>query len=119
MSDNNTDNNSRSDNPRNSWVWRTVFGQIINIDFFLRHWLIVFTTVVLIIFYISGGYLVKTNRSELESLRSQLKIVETERIRARESYMSRIRESQLQKMIDSSHLNIGIQEKPPYELKQK
>lgn len=95
---------------------RTAFGQIINIDFFLRHWLIVFASVVTVIFYISGNYLVKANRDELAKLRAELDIVRTERIRERENYMSRIRESQLADMLDTARLDLSVLEKPAYEL---
>ncbi|MCM1109840.1 MAG: FtsL-like putative cell division protein [Clostridium sp.] len=100
----------------NSWLRRTAFGQVITIDFFLRHWLIVLSVVGLVIFYISGKYLVMTNMREQKRLERQLEIVETERIRERELYMSRIRESQLTEMIDTARLGLRVQNKPAYDL---
>ena len=53
---------------------------------------------------------------DIRKLEQELEIVETERIRERSTYMSRIRESSMQEMVDTMHLNLKIQDQPPYKL---
>lgn len=114
MADTATKTNTRS---KASLLQRTTFGSIINIDFFLRNWLIVLLVVGLVIFYISGKYMVQTNRAEIKKLEHRLEVVETECIRTRENYMSRIRESNLIEMVDTAHLYLRVQDKKPYKMK--
>lgn len=103
--------------PKASWLQRTTFGSIINIDFFLRNWLIVLLVVGLVIFYISGKYMVQTNRAQIKNLEHELEVVQTECIRTRENYMSRIRESNLIEMVDTARLYLRVQDKKPYVMK--
>lgn len=99
---------------KSDFLYRATYGQVISINFFLRHWLIVISVMGLVIFYIAGNYMVRENRDEIERLRRQLAIVKTERIRVRENYMSRIRESSMTQMIDSLELDLRIQNETPY-----
>ena len=59
-----------------------------------------------------------TNRYQclIRKLEHELEIVQTERIRERSEYMSRIRESSMQELVDTMHLNLRVQDKPPYRL---
>lgn len=100
-------------------VQHAAFGQFININFFLRHWLIVISVMGLVIFYIAGNYMVRQNNDEIKALRTQLQIVKTERIRVRENYMSRIRESSMTHMIDSLHLDLKVQNEFPYTIEKE
>ena len=52
----------------------------------------------------------------IRALEQELEIVETERIRVKSIYMSRIRESSMQEMVDTMHLNLRVQDQPPYRL---
>lgn len=99
-----------------NYVARAAFGQIISINFFLRHWLIVVSVMGLVIFYIAGNYMVRENNEEIAALEARLQIVKTERIRVRENYMSRIRESSMTHMIDSQKLDLRIQNEVPYTI---
>ena len=53
---------------------------------------------------------------EIRSLTRQLEIVETERVRAKSNYMSRIRESRMQARVDSLRLGLTVQEQPPFRI---
>ena len=52
----------------------------------------------------------------IRSLQKELEVAKTERVRAKSIYMSRIRESSMQHMVDSLGLGLTIQEQPPYRL---
>lgn len=64
--------------------------------------------------YITNRYQCLTRMEEIRKLEHELEIVQTERIRERSEYMSRIRESSMQELVDTMHLNLRVQDKPPY-----
>ena len=71
--------------------------------------------ILMVLIYITNRYQCLTRMEEIRRLEQELEVVETERIRVRSTYMSRIRES-MQEMVDTMHLNLRIQDKPPYKL---
>lgn len=66
--------------------------------------------------YITNRYQCLTRMEEIRKLEHELEIVQTERIRERSEYMSRIRESSMQELVNTMHLNLRVQDKPPYRL---
>ena len=66
--------------------------------------------------YITNRYQCLTRMEEIRKLEHELEIVQTESIRERSEYMSRIRESSMQELVDTMHLNLRVQDKPPYRL---
>lgn len=104
---------------RQGFLRRAAFGQVISINFFIRHWLIVVSVVGLVIFYMAGNYMMRENNDEIERLEKRLQIVKAERIHVRETYMSRIRESSITAMIDSFGLDVAIRNEKPFEIKEK
>jgi hypothetical protein len=70
----------------------------------------------MIMVYITNRYQCLTRMEEIRKLEHELEIVQTERIRERSEYMSRIRESSMQELVDTMHLNLRVQDKPPYRL---
>lgn len=99
---------------RLSIISRLLYGQVISLDFFKRYWLLIFTALAIVMMYITNKYNTQTKMEEIKALTRELEIVKTERIRVRSSYMSRIRESEMQQLIDSLGLGLGINEQPPY-----
>lgn len=91
-------------------------GRFLSSDFFLRHWMSVFLIMGAVLIYITNRYQCLTKMEEIRKLEQELEVVETERIRERSTYMSRIRESSMQEMVDTMHLHLKIQEQPPYRL---
>lgn len=95
---------------------RVIYGQIISSDFFARHWLAAFAALTVIMVFITNKYNCQTKMEEIRRLNTELEIAKTERIRVRSIYMSRIRESSMQHLVDSLGLNLHVQERPPYKL---
>lgn len=95
------------------------YGKFLSLDFFRTYWLPIFTGMVLLMIYITNKYNTQTKMEEIRALNTELEIVTTESIRLKSAYMSRVRESSMQQMVDSFHLGLTIQEQPPYALKQK
>ena len=101
---------------RVSFISRLLYGQVISVDFFLHHWLVIFTALAIIMMYITNKYNTQTKMEEIRVLTRELEIVKTERIRVRSAYMSRIRESEMQQLVDSIGLGLSVSEQPPYKL---
>lgn len=97
-------------------IKRTIMGRFLSVDFFFSHWKAVLLGMIMVLAYITNRYQCLTRMEEIRRLEQQLEIVETERIRERSTYMSRIRESSMQTMVDSLHLQLRIQDQPPYHL---
>ncbi|MCM1028862.1 MAG: FtsL-like putative cell division protein [Pseudoflavonifractor sp.] len=110
-----------SSKPRNhlSIISRLLHGQLISLDFFKRNWLVVFTALTIVMMYITNKYNTQTKMEEIRALNRELEIVKTERIRERSAYMSRIRESEMQALIDSIGLGLSVSEQPPYKITQQ
>ena len=95
---------------------KLINGRLLSSDFFARHWKSVLLAILMVLIYITNRYQCLTRMEEIRRLEQELEVVETERIRVRSTYMSRIRESSMQEMVDTMHLNLRIQDKPPYKM---
>ena len=95
---------------------KLINGRLLSSDYFARHWKSVLLAILMVLIYITNRYQCLTRMEEIRRLEQELEVVETERIRVRSTYMSRIRESSMQEMVDTMHLNLRIQDKPPYKL---
>ncbi|MCI9284933.1 MAG: hypothetical protein HFJ91_03875 [Muribaculaceae bacterium] len=99
-----------------SFITRFVRGTVLSSDFFARHWLPTLIFIVVMMVYITTKYTCKTNMERIAALEKKLEIVENERSRERSAFMSRIRETSMQQMVDSLHLNLRVQPQPPYKI---
>lgn len=68
----------------------------------------------LILIYIAGKYTCQTKMEEVRRLDRELEIVRAERVRVKSDYMSRVRESSMQQLVDTFHLGLSVAENPPY-----
>lgn len=114
-----TQNTARKPSPAHrvrSLVSRTLYGRLLSLEFFRRHWLGVFMCVMLVMIYISNKYSFQTRMETVNSLRSELGVIRTEFIRERSVYMSEIRESAMRRRLDSIGLDLTYQVQPPFQL---
>lgn len=95
---------------------RALHGRVISIDFFRRNWLVVLAAVLMLMVYITNRYKCQTQMESIRTLERELEVAKTERIRAKSAYMSRIRESSMQHMVDSLRLGITVQDQPPFRI---
>ena len=82
-----------------SIITRLFRGQVLSSDFFARHWLPVLICIVVIMVYITTKYTCQTNMEKIAAL-----------------FMGRKRETSMQHMVDSLHLNLKVQAQPPYKI---
>ena len=102
--------------PRDSLMLRALHGRVLSTDFFRRYWWIVLGSAAMLMIYITNRYTCQTQMETIRSLQKELEVAKTERVRAKSIYMSRIRESSMQHMVDSLGLGLTIQEQPPYQI---
>jgi hypothetical protein len=100
----------------NVFAERALHGELLTLDLFLKHWIRIFLFVAMIIIFISSKYECQTCMEEIKTLKRDLEIVETECVRVKGEYMSRVRESYMAHLVDSMRLNLKVQEQPPFKL---
>lgn len=100
----------------NSMVSDFFHGRVLSSDLFTRHWLLITTVMVVIVLYITDKYENQTSMEEIRRLNTELEIAKTECVRERSEFMSRTRESSMQRLVDSLALGLNVQERPPFKL---
>lgn len=103
---------------KSPYFMRVFRGQVISSDFFARHWLPILIFIIVIMVYITTKFTYRTNIEKIEALQKQLEIVQNESSRERSLFMSRIRETSMQQMVDSLHLNLRVQPQPPFTVRK-
>lgn len=91
-------------------------GQLMDSEFFKKNWMVFAIVVVISLAYITNKYNHQTKMEEERMLTEELEVVKAERIRMRSLYMGRIRESSMQRLVDSLHLGLSVQDQPPVKL---
>lgn len=114
MAENNLKPTKKKNN--DSLLLRTLHGRLLTTDFFAKNWLKVLLVIIMILVYITNKYQCQTRMERIRALEQELEIVETERVRVRSEYMSRIRESAMQQLVDTMKLNLQVQERPPFKI---
>lgn len=109
---------TKTSKKNSGWIQRVFYARFLSSDFFIRNWKSVLLLMVMMLVYITNRYQCLTRMEEIRRLKQELEVVQTERIRERSHYMSRIRESAMQEMVDTMHLNLRVQEQPPYKIKR-
>lgn len=101
------------------WLKDIGYGQTVSLQFFKRNaWLLV-SLLVAVVALMGLRYKTKTKMYEIRNLERELVKAESEKLREKASYMSLIRESEMQRMADERGLGLSFQEQPPYRLQVK
>lgn len=95
---------------------RVAHGRVVSSRFFKKYFFQITFGVCMVMVYISNRYDCVTGMETITALNSELAIVKTELQSERSAFMSSTRESSMQKLVDTLHLGLGIQERPPYQL---
>ena len=97
---------------KGTFIGRTLRGQILSGSLFTRYWL-----QILVLVYITNRYSCQREMEQIRRLTERLQVVQTESLRVRGAYMSRIRESAMKQRLDSLGVDLAVQRQPPYRLK--
>lgn len=95
---------------------RIIEGRLVTGTFFARHWLQILVIISMMLVYITNRYSCQRSMEEIRSLNERLSIVQSESYRVRGLYMSRIRESEMREMLDTLHMGLSVQSRPPYHI---
>lgn len=93
---------------------RFIQGRWISTGFFTKNAIILLSVMVFTMIYISNKYECQTKMETIQQLEQELEKIKTESIRERSQYMSNIRESAMQQLIDSLNLGLRVHEQPPF-----
>lgn len=108
---------ARMDRQQSDNLWRKlVEGRLITGAFFLRHWLTIAMIIGMVLVYITTRYSCQHSMERIRTLTARLEVVETESLRVKGEYMSRIRESSMRERLDSLGIPLSVQMQPPYLL---
>ena len=111
-----SDKNTQKKKKKRSVFWRIIRGQLLTLDFFARHWLKIAVLVVMILVFISNKYQCQTSMVLIKKYERELEIVKNQCVTERGRYMGRTRESSMQELVDSLHLDLRKQEQPPFKI---
>lgn len=95
---------------------KVFLGDIISSSFFGKNKFSILIVIGLIIFFTAIKYECQTRMETITRLEKELAIVKSEGIREQSNYMSRTRESMMRALVDTMHLDLGIQDQPPFIL---
>lgn len=101
-----------------SWLGTLRTGQTVSYEFFKNNAWLILVFVVATIALIGLRYKTKIKREEINKLRIELQVTESEKLREKAEYMSLIRETEMKKMVREKGLPLEFQEQPPYRIIQ-
>lgn len=111
---------SASDSPKSeSFLYRLLHGKLLTGSFFTRYWVWLVFVLAMLLTYITSVFSVRSKMENISRLQDRLAVVQTESIRVRGEYMSRIRESEMRARLDSLGIPLSVQQQPPFHLKSK
>ncbi|MDE7412037.1 MAG: hypothetical protein K2M94_08370 [Paramuribaculum sp.] len=108
--------NAVVDDTGSSLVRRIISGEMVDSDFFGRHWVLMLTVLFILFTFISGKYTCMTSYEEKMRLQDKLDVTYKEFMRVRSEYMGKIRESVVKQRVDSLRMNLDLQEVPAYQV---
>lgn len=91
-------------------------GRVVSSRFFKKYFVQITFGVCMVMVYISNRYDCVTGMETITALESELAIIKTELQNQRSHYMSSTRESAMQALVDTLHLDLGLQGRPPYHI---
>lgn len=114
-----TNENSSNTNPEEQdSLWRLIVnGRLISGTMFKRYWVQIALTMAMLLIYITNVFACRQKMENIARLQDRLAVVQTESLRARGQYMSRIRESEMKQRLDSLNIPLSIQQQPPFHAK--
>ena len=105
-----------SDTGHDNYLSRLIHGRILSTDFLSRNWMTIFIVVSIILIYITNKYQCQTRMETIQRLEDQLEVATSEAVRQKSAYMSNIRESSMQQLVDSLGMELRRPEYPPFSI---
>lgn len=99
-----------------TWLTDMRYGRSVSLNFFRRNAWLLLVLLVTVISLIGLRYKTKTSMAEIKKLRKELQRGESEKLQQKAAYMSLIRETEMNRLVNERGLGLRFQEQPPYEL---
>lgn len=100
-----------------NWLTDLRYGRSLSVDFFRKNAWLLLLILVLTIALMGLRYKTKTKMAEIKSLEKELKQAESEKLREKADYMSLIRETEMQRLVNEKGLGLIQQDQPPYTVR--
>lgn len=111
--------NDKEDKKVSGMLTDVVQGRMfLTFDFFKRNWIYVVAVTLMMLMYISNKFVCLRSRAQIESLKEDLNNAKTFCVDMSARYNSRIRETQMQALIDTMHIDLEAPDKPPLKLNE-
>lgn len=99
-------------------IWKVIInGRLLSGTMFTRYWAQLLIIMVMLLIYITNVFACRKKMENIARLEDRLAVVQTESMRVRGQYMSRIRESEMRARLDSLQLPLSVQQQPPFRAK--
>lgn len=106
----------KKNNVDHQWLNDMRTGSTISLDFFRKNAWLLLLAVIALLSLIGLRYKTKTNMAEIKHLTTVLQQAESDKLRAKASYMSLIRETEMRRLVEEKGLYLDFQEQPPYQI---
>lgn len=98
------------------WVNDLRYGESISLELFKRNAWLVILFMVAMIALMGLRYKTKTKMREINRLNNELLEARSEMLMEKAEYMSLVRESEMQNLVNQKGLGLSFQEQPPYRV---
>ncbi len=102
---------------KDSFITRAIHGRLLTGSMFTRYWWQFLVILAMLLVYITNVFSCRSKMENIARLQDRLIVVQTESMRVRGAYMSRIRESEMRDRLDSMNLHLSVQQQPPFRIK--
>lgn len=110
------DKSQATASPKLGWFGGLRYGQSVSLTFFKRNAWLLMCILVALVALMGLRYKTKTKMQEIRRLERELVRAESSKLQEKAAYMSLIRESEMQRLVDERHLGLTFQDQPPYTL---
>lgn len=91
-------------------------GRGVPVEFFKQNAWTLIVTMVAIISLMGMRYKTQSQMENIERLKKEVKLSESDKLKKKSVYMSMIRETELTKLVKEKNLQLQFQEQPPYQI---
>lgn len=98
------------------WVSDLRYGRSLSVDFFKRNAWLLMVFVAAMLSLMGLRYKTKTKMEQIKKLTAELTLAESTKLQEKAAYMSLIRETEMQRLVEENGIGLVSQEHPPYIL---
>lgn len=101
---------------RAGWFTDMRYGRSVSLTFFRQNAWFLFLVMIALIGLMGMRYQTKTRMQEIRKLENELALSQSEKLQEKSDYMSLVRESEMERMVNEKGLHLSFQEQPPYKI---